>query len=78
MDGEDFGQGGERVAPPVHLEMVSRGRVEVISGVERRRRWSREEKARIMAESFVAGANVSDVARRHAMSAARRSVTAKP
>ena len=43
-------------------------RVEVISGVERRRRWAREEKAQITAESFVPGANVSDVARRHGMS----------
>jgi transposase len=43
-------------------------RVEVINGVERRRRWSREEKERITAESFVPGANVSDVARRHGMS----------
>jgi transposase len=43
-------------------------RVEVISGVERRRRWSCEEKSQITAESFVPGANVSDVARRHSMS----------
>jgi transposase len=68
MDGEDFGQGGERVAPPVHLEMVSRGRVEVISGVARRRRWSAGEKAQITRESFAPGASVSDVARRHGMS----------
>jgi transposase len=42
--------------------------VEVISGIERRRRWSREEKVQITAESFVPGVNVSDVARRHAIS----------
>lgn len=68
MDGEDFGQGGERAAPPIHLEMVNRGRVEVISGVARRRRWCVGEKAQITRESFAPGASVSDVARRHGMS----------
>jgi transposase len=67
MDGEDFGQ-GERVAPPIHLEIVNRGRVEVISGVARRRRWSAGEKAQITRESFAPGASVSDVARRYGMS----------
>ena len=40
-------------------------RVEVITGRQRRRRWTAEEKARIVAESFEANANISDVARRH-------------
>jgi transposase len=40
-------------------------RVEVITGRERRRRWTAEEKARIVAESLEVGANISDVARRH-------------
>lgn len=39
-------------------------RVEVITGVERRRRWSDEEKRAIVAESFVPGAVVAEVARR--------------
>jgi transposase len=39
-------------------------RVEVITGVERRRRWSEEQKRAIVAESFVPGAVVSEVARR--------------
>jgi transposase len=38
-------------------------RVEVITG--RRRRWTAEEKARIVAESLEANANISEVARRH-------------
>jgi transposase len=38
-------------------------RVEAITG--RRRRWAAEEKARIVAESFEEGANISEVARRH-------------
>jgi transposase len=42
-----------------------RRRVEVITGLDRRRRWSRELKARITAESFAPGANVSKVARLH-------------
>src|SRR5438046_4134024 len=40
-------------------------RVEVITGRRRRRRWTAEEKARIVAESFEAGTNISEVARRH-------------
>src|ERR1700675_2122635 len=40
-------------------------RVEVITGRQRRRRWTSEEKARIVAESLGSDANISDVARRH-------------
>ena len=39
-------------------------RVEVITGRQRRRRWTAAEKARIVAQSAVPGANVSEVARR--------------
>jgi transposase len=46
-----------------------RGRIEIRSGVGRRRRWSGAEKGRIVAESFAAGAVVSEVARRHDISA---------
>jgi len=35
----------------------------VITGVARRRRWPRSEKARIVAESFEEGANISEVVR---------------
>ena len=44
-------------------------RVEVISGVERRRRWSEEQKRSIVAESFAPGAVVSAIARREDISA---------
>ena len=44
-------------------------RVEVLSGVERRRRWSDDEKARIVEETLVSGARVAEVARRNAVSA---------
>jgi len=40
-------------------------RIEVITGKRRRRRWTAKEKGRIVAESFEAGANISEVARRH-------------
>ena len=39
-----------------------------ILGVERRRRWTMEEKVRILAEVGMAGATVADVARRHDIS----------
>jgi transposase len=40
-------------------------RIEVITGQRRRRRWTAQEKARIVAESFEEGANISEVARRN-------------
>lgn len=39
-------------------------RVEIFSGVERRRRWSSEEKRRLVSAAFSPGAVVSEVARR--------------
>jgi transposase-like protein len=45
--------------------MVGVRRLEVITGVGGRRAWSHEDKGRIVAESFAAGANVSAVARRY-------------
>ncbi len=43
-------------------------RFEVFTGAGRRRDWSDDDKARIVAESCEPGATVSEVARRHAMS----------
>ena len=43
-------------------------RVEVITGRRRRRDWSDEEKARILAESADPGVNISEVARRNGVS----------
>jgi transposase len=40
-------------------------RIEVITGVGRRRRWTAETKARIVAESCAGDVSVSEVARRH-------------
>ncbi len=40
-------------------------RIEVITGERRRRQWTAEEKARIVAESFEEDANISEVARRN-------------
>jgi transposase len=39
-------------------------RIEVLTGPARRRRWSEEDKARIIAETLLPGARVSEVARR--------------
>ena len=36
-----------------------------VLGIERRRRWSRDEKARMVEETLAPGAVVSEVARRH-------------
>jgi transposase len=44
-------------------------RVEVFTGAGRRRTWSREEKAAIVAESFGGADTVSAVARRHGLTA---------
>lgn len=40
-------------------------RVEIINGIGGRRRWSVDDKARIVEETLVAGAVVSEIARRH-------------
>jgi transposase len=40
-------------------------RVEVITSVQRRRRWSAEEKAAIVQETYAPGMSVSLVAQRH-------------
>src|SRR5665647_3708002 len=40
-------------------------RVEVLGGVERRRRWSHDDKMRIVEETLVPGAKVTEVARRN-------------
>jgi transposase len=42
-------------------------RLEVFTGTGRRRRWTAEEKARIVAESYGGGESVSAVARRHGL-----------
>ena len=62
-------------------------RVEVLTGPARRRRWSAEAKARIVADTLVPGACVSEVARRWQVSsqqvfgwrrAARRDMSTAP
>jgi len=45
--------------------------ITVMHGPERRRRWTDEERLRILAEAATPGACVADVARRHDISMAR-------
>ncbi len=45
--------------------MSMTGKIEVITSVQRRRRWSAEEKARIVQETYAPGMSVSLVARQH-------------
>ncbi|WP_245440701.1 transposase [Mesorhizobium sanjuanii] len=42
---------------------MTKHQIEVITSVERRRRWSREEKERLVAATFEAAASVSEIAR---------------
>ena len=44
-------------------------RVEVLGGLERRRRWSQDDKVRIVEETLAPGANVTEVARRNGVAA---------
>ena len=44
-------------------------RVEVLGGLERRRRWSHDDKARIVEETLAPGAKVTEVARRNGIAA---------
>jgi transposase len=47
------------------------GRIEVITGQERRRRWSDEEKLQLVAEACRPGNSVSQIARRRGISASQ-------
>ena len=44
-------------------------RIEVLGGLERRRRWSQDDKARIVEETLAPGAKVTEVARRNGVAA---------
>ncbi len=50
------------------LRTGARVAVEIITGVERRRRWRPQEKLSVLAELETPGASVADVARRHDIS----------
>ena len=51
--------------PTLDPKPVQVRRLEVLTGVGGRRRWSPDDKARIVEETLARGATVSDVARRH-------------
>jgi transposase len=54
------------ISEPKHMPEAAR-RIEVFTGAGRRRNWSAEEKAAIVAESYVEGETVCAVARRHGL-----------
>jgi transposase len=54
------------ISEPKHMSEPAR-RIEVFTGAGRRRNWSLEEKAAIIAESYVAGGTVCAVARRYGL-----------
>jgi transposase len=61
----------ERTLEPKEGELGDAGlvrRIELITGNGRRRRWSTDDKTRIVLKSLAPGANVSEVARRHGLS----------
>src|SRR5271167_2673599 len=47
------------------IRLMSGGAIEIITVKERRRRWSTEEKRRIVAETEEGGVRIGDVAARH-------------
>jgi transposase len=53
---------------PIFEDNDTLQRVEIITGIGRRRRWTAAAKAAVVAESFATGASVSAVARRHDIS----------
>jgi transposase len=63
LEGRFVSRLDHRLEPPAEVR-----RFEVINGVMGRRRWSTDERARILEETFVPGAVVSVVARLHGLS----------
>jgi transposase len=66
--GDDAAMSGHRADMKDDFTDITRSRsAEVIAGLERRRRWSWQEKLKIVAESCADGAIVSRVAERHGL-----------
>jgi transposase-like protein len=65
------GMEGRNGSPDLHHNYMTEHdtfrRVEVITGMARRRRWPRSKKARIVAESYAPGASATAVAVRHGL-----------
>jgi transposase len=76
------------ISEPMHMsKQTAVQRIEVFTGTGRRRSWTPEEKAEIVAESYAEGDTVCSVARRHGLTPqqlftwrrqARQSVAPKP
>jgi len=55
----------DRLHASLPIDGLTWGRSEVLHGPERRRRWTLEQKSRIVAEAFAPGVVTSSVGRRH-------------
>jgi len=60
-----MGSVGDRAMHQDRHEEGGYRRIELITGLRRRRQWTAAEKAALVAESFQPGINVSELARRH-------------
>ena len=66
MRNDEFWQGRHlKVSFKVVFKVMADGAVEIITGRERRRRWSVEDKRKIVSETLEPGASVNQVAARH-------------
>ena len=64
IDSTDAGEDADR-STHTSARMSARPRIEVITGVERRRRWSWEQKRAIVEESLSPHASARGIARKH-------------
>ncbi|WP_428489846.1 transposase [Rhodopila sp.] len=63
---DEFWQGNTlRLAFKAVFKVMADGAVEIITGRERRRRWSVEDKLKIVGETLEPGASVNQIAARH-------------
>ena len=65
--GDSFWDRFDHMGNPTFDAKAGVRRIEVITGVGGRRRWTRDAKARIVSESYSGGVAVSEVARRHGL-----------
>ena len=65
LGNDEFWQGNTLRSALRWFKVMADGAVEIITGRERRRRWSIEDKLKIVAETLEPGASVNQIAARH-------------